>query len=136
MPPEAQPSLTLPWRDTSSTGGHRTAVKLLKIYVNEGAYFDDRKVFEVVIARAHVAGLAGATLLQALAGFGSAPVRPYRTLFDHDQSLVIEILDEEPTLRSFVDSLSDLDQLGPVTLEAVELLRWNQVPLLSLKAAG
>jgi PII-like signaling protein len=45
-------------------------------------------------------------------------------VLDDDQSIVIEILDEESKLRAFVNSLSDLEHLGPVTLETIELLRW------------
>jgi len=45
-------------------------------------------------------------------------------VLDDDQSIVVEILDEESKLRAFVDSLSDLEHLGPVTLEAIEVLHW------------
>ncbi len=99
-------------------------IKLLKIYTDESAYFGDHKVFEVVATRARAANVAGGTVFQAIIGFGHTPQIHRRHVLDDVQSVVIEILDEESKLRAFVESLSDLEHLGPITLEAVEVLRW------------
>ena len=99
------------------------ASKLLRIYTDEAAYFGDRKVFEVVAMRAREAGLAGATVLQAVIGFGHTPHLHTRRLLDDDQSVVIEIVDEEDRLRAFAGALADLPDIGLITLEAVEVLR-------------
>jgi len=97
--------------------------KLLRIYTDEAAYFGDRKVFEVVAIRARERGLAGATVLQALLGFGHTPNLHARRFLEDGQSVVVEIVDEEERLRAFADSLVDLPDLGLITLEAVEVLR-------------
>jgi PII-like signaling protein len=97
--------------------------KLLRIFTDEAAYFGDRRVFEVVAIRAREAGLAGATVLKALIGFGHTPHLHTRHLLDDDQSVVIEIVDEETRLRAFAAALSDLPDIGLITLEAVEVLR-------------
>ena len=104
-------------------------IKLMRNYTDEAAYFGDRKVFEIVAERARSAGLAGATVLQALVGFGHTPHLHRRHVLDDDQSLIVELLDHESKLRGFLETLSDLEHLGPVTLEAVEVLRWpNPAP--------
>ena len=100
-----------------------SASKLLRIYTDEAAYVGDRKVCEVVAIRAREAGLAGATVLQALIGFGHSPHLHTRHLLEDDQSVVIEIVDEEQKLRAFAATLTDLPDLGLITLEAVEILR-------------
>lgn len=98
------------------------SMKLLRIYTDEAAYFGDRKVFEIVAARARDAALAGATIVRALFGFGHG-AHPHRHhLLDDDQPLVIEIIDEEARLRAFADSLEDISGIGLMTLEAVEIL--------------
>ena len=94
-------------------------IKRLRIYTDEAAYFGDQKVFEVVALRARAAHVAGTTVFRALFGHEHR-----RHVLDDDQSIVVEILDEESKLRAFVDSLSDLEHLGPVTLEAIEVLHW------------
>lgn len=48
------------------TAGHA----LLRIYTDETAYCGDRKVFEIVAERARDARLAGATVIEAMIGFG------------------------------------------------------------------
>ncbi|MBI2260904.1 MAG: DUF190 domain-containing protein [Caulobacterales bacterium] len=101
-------------------------IKLMRLYTDEAAYFGDRKVFEIVTERARSAGVAGATVLRALVGFGHTPHLHRRHLLDDDQALIIELLDQESRLRAFLETLSDLEHLGPVTLEAVEVLRWPQ----------
>ena len=102
-------------------------IKLLKIYTDEAAYFGDHKVFEVVATRARASKVSGATIVQALVGFGHTPHQHRRHILNDDQSVVIEILDEESKLRAFVASLSDLEHLGPITLQDVEVLHWPPV---------
>ena len=96
--------------------------KLLRIYTDEASYFGDRKVFEVIANRAREAKLAGATVLLALIGFGRTAHVHTRHVLQDDQSVVVEIVDEESKLRDFVASLSDISDIGLVTLEAVEVL--------------
>lgn len=97
-------------------------MKLLRIYTDEAAYFGDRKVFEVVALRARDAKLAGATVVQALFGFGRSAHQHRRHLLEDEQSLVIEIVDGETRLRDFARSLADISGIGLMTLEAVEVL--------------
>lgn len=97
--------------------------RLLRVFTDEAAYFGDRKVFEVVAIRAREAGLAGATVLKALIGFGHTPHLHTRHLLEDDQSVIIEIVDEEQKLRAFAATLADLPDIGLITLEAVEVLR-------------
>ncbi len=97
-------------------------MKLLRIYTDEAAYFGDRQVFEVVAARARDARLAGATIVQALFGFGRGVHQHRRRLLEDEQSLVIEIVDDEAQLRRFVLALNDIPGIGLMTLEAVEVL--------------
>ncbi len=99
-----------------------TAMKLLRIYTDEASYFGDRKVFEVVAERASAARLAGATVVQALFGFGQTAHQHRKHFLDDDQSLVIEIVDEEEKLRAFVRLIADIGGIGLITLEAVEVL--------------
>lgn len=108
-------------------------IKLMRLYTDEAAYFGDRKVFEIVTERARAAGIAGATVLRALVGFGHTPHLHRRHLLDDDQALIVELLDHESRLRAFLEILSDLEHLGPVTLEAVEVLRWLEAAVESVK---
>jgi PII-like signaling protein len=96
--------------------------KLLRIYTDDAAYFGDHKVFEVVATRAREAKMAGVTVLQALFGFGRSAHAHFRHVLEDDQSLVVEIVDQEPQLRAFVASLADVKGIGLITLSPVEII--------------
>jgi PII-like signaling protein len=96
--------------------------KLLRIYTDEAAYFGDRKVFEVVASRARDAKLRGATVLEALLGFGPSAHVHRRHVLESDRAVVVEIIDLEAPLRAFVASLGDIPGIGLMTLEAVEIV--------------
>lgn len=97
-------------------------IKLLRIYTDESAYFGDRRVYEVIATRVRDFGLEGATVVQALFGFGRGSHERRRHVLEDEQSLVIEVIDEEGRLRDFVAQLSDLPGIGLITMEAVEVL--------------
>lgn len=101
-------------------------IKLMRIYTDRAGYFRDRKVFEIVAERVRSVGRAGTTVPQALVGFGHTPNLHRRHVLDGDQSVIVELLDHESKLRAFMDTLPYLEHLGPITLEAVEVLSWPQ----------
>src|SRR3546814_3727958 len=87
------------------------AIKLLRIYTDEDAYLGDRRVFEVIASRARDTGLAGITVLEARLGFGRSAHIHQRRIFENGRALVIEIVDDEAKLRSFVRSEEHTSEL-------------------------
>ncbi|HEY9553767.1 DUF190 domain-containing protein [Allosphingosinicella sp.] len=96
--------------------------KLLRIYTDEGAYLGDRKVLNVIALRAREAGLAGVTVLDARLGFGSSAHMHRRHVFESDRAVVIEIVETDQRLRTFVEGLEDIPDIGLITLEKVEVI--------------
>ena len=94
---------------------------LLRIYTDENALSGAESLISVIVKRARAARLAGRM------GFGESArlheVRP----FDLSDNLpvVVEIVDEEFRLRSFLATLADLTDIGLVTFEKVEVLRYG-----------
>lgn len=103
-------------------------IKLLRIYTDEAAYYGDRKVFEEVAARARDGGMAGATVLEALIGFGRTAHLHRRHVLEDERSLLIEIVDEEGKLRAFAADLSEVPGIGLMTLEAIEVIGGENSP--------
>lgn len=103
---------------------------LLRIYTDEEARKGDHLVYETIVTRARDAGLAGATALKGMLGFGlSAHVHsgnPFRLA--GDLPVVIEIVDEVGRLRDFASELADLHDVGLVTLERVEVVHSRPRP--------
>lgn len=97
-------------------------IKLLRIYTDESAYYGDRRVYEEVAQRVRDFGLEGATVLQAMFGFGRSSHLRRKHVLEDEQSLVIEVVDQESRLRDFAATLADIPGIGLVTMEAVEVL--------------
>ncbi|WP_253344404.1 DUF190 domain-containing protein [Sphingobium sp. OAS761] len=96
--------------------------KLLRIYTDEAAYIGDRKVFEYVASLARDQKIAGVTVLEALMGFGGSAQLHRRHVLESNRVVVIEIIDVEDALRAFVALLTDVPDIGIITLEAVEVI--------------
>ena len=97
---------------------------LLRIYTEEGRTSRHRPLYEDIVVRAREAGLAGATVLRGPMGFGHHARIHTAKIIDLSAKLplVIEIVDDEAKLRSFMVELAGVAELGLVTLEKVEVV--------------
>lgn len=97
---------------------------LLKVYTDEDASCGDVRVADMIVQKARARGLAGATVLRGLTGYGQGSRIHAHHLFgiSDNPPLVIEIVDAEERLRAFMTDLADLRDIGLVTLERVEVL--------------
>jgi PII-like signaling protein len=106
------------------------SAKLLRIHIGEADRARHRPLFEVLVAEAREAGLAGATVLRGIESYGASSVVHRARLLElsEDLPIVVEIVDEEPKVRAFLERVDPLlTEAGCgvlVTLETVEVLRW------------
>lgn len=101
--------------------------RLLRVYTDETTQHGDHLLYEVVVVRARQAGLAGATVLRGRMGFGqTAHMRAFHiTDLSPDLPVVIEIVDSEDKLLAFLPRLADLQGIGLVTSEKVEVHQYG-----------
>jgi uncharacterized protein len=105
--------------------------KLLRIFVGERDKVAHKPLYEVIVHRAKEAGLAGATVLRAVEGFGAGSVIHKAKLLELSEDLpfVIEIVDAEQKIKDFLKTIDDLfDQAnagGLVTMEKVEIIKYT-----------
>lgn len=103
---------------------------LLRIFVGESDKLGHLPLYEAVVKRARAAGLAGATVLKSVLGFGAtARIRTAKILdLSSDLSLVIEIVDEEAKVDAFLPELSAMFEEancgGLTTLEKVQIIHY------------
>jgi len=104
--------------------------KLLRIFIGELDKFEHQPLFEVLVIKAREMGLAGATVLRGIEGYGAASrIHTAKILrLSEDLPLVIEIVDEEEKIKKFipiVDELFDRTGCGGlVTMEKAEIIRY------------
>ncbi|MBN1448476.1 MAG: DUF190 domain-containing protein [Bacteroidetes bacterium] len=102
--------------------------KLLRIFIGEKDRCDGRPLYEHIVLRAREDGLAGATVLRGIEGFGASSLLHTARLLrlSDDLPIVIEIADKEEKIQPFIARLDDIfDEAkcgGLVTLERVDVL--------------
>ena len=103
---------------------------LLRIFVGESDKVGHLPLFEVIVKKAREAGLAGATVLKGVLGYGATDhIRTTKILdLSADLSMVVEIVDEEEKIGAFQPTLSSLIEEancgGLVTLENIRVIHY------------
>ena len=98
----------------------------LTVMVGESDRHHHRPLFTEIVHRAHKAGLAGATVLRGLEGFGaSSRIHTARLLsLSEDLPVVIVIVDSHERIQAFLPELEELVTEGLVLLDDVEVIRY------------
>jgi PII-like signaling protein len=98
----------------------------LTIFVGESDQFHHHPIYAEIVHRAHRAGLAGATVLRGIEGFGaSSHIHTTRILsLSQDLPVAIIIVDERERIDAFLPQLDELVTEGLVILDDVEVIRY------------
>lgn len=101
--------------------------ELLRIYIGEDDKHHGRPLSEVIVEAARRQGLAGATVLRGLAGFGANSVVHTSKILrlSADLPLVIEIVDTLEKIQDFLPVLHGMIAEGLVTLETVRVFAYR-----------
>ena len=101
--------------------------KLLRVYIGESSSFDGRPLHEVIVLKARELGLAGATVLRGMMGFGaSSRLHTSKILrLSNDLPLVIEIVDSEEKISLLLPFLDEVVEDGMTTLEDIKVLNYK-----------
>ena len=98
---------------------------LLRIFVGESARHEHLPLYEAIVLKAREAGLAGATVLRGVMGFGRHSVMHTAKILrlSEDLPMVIEIVDGAEKIESFLPVLQTMVGEGLVTLEPVRVIQ-------------
>ena len=100
---------------------------LLRIFIGEDDKFGGSPLYEAIVLKARELHLAGATVLRGPMGFGaSSRLHTTKILrLSEDLPLVIEIVDSEDKINSFLPTLDEMMSSGLTTLEKVQVLQYG-----------
>ena len=100
---------------------------LLRIFIGESDKVGHKPLYEVIVLKAREAGLAGATVLRGVMGFGKNSVLHTTKILrlSEDLPMVVEIVDSREKVDAFLPLLDDLIKDGLVTLERVNVLHYK-----------
>lgn len=100
---------------------------LLRIFVGESDKVGHRPLYEVIVLKAREAGLAGATVLRGVMGFGKNSILHTAKILrlSQDMPMVIEIVDSLEKVEAFLPELDAMITDGLVTLERVRVIQYK-----------
>ncbi len=96
---------------------------LLRIFIGESDKHEGLPLYEWIVRKAREQGLAGATVLRGLEGFGAhSRLHTAKILrLSTDLPIVVEIVDTEEKIQAFLPAVDDAIGEGLATLEKVEV---------------
>ena len=103
---------------------------LLRIFIGESDRWEHKPLYEAIVLKAREMHLAGATVLRGPMGFGkSSRLHTAKILrLSMDLPLVIELVDSEEKIQSFLPVLDRMMGGGLLTLEKVKVIEYRAGP--------
>ncbi len=101
--------------------------KLLRIFIGESDQWHGRPLYEAIVKVVRTEGLAGATVLRGIEGFGAdSRLHTARILrLSEDLPVVIEIVDTEANIDRVLPMLDEMVGEGMVTVEKVHVIAYR-----------
>jgi len=98
--------------------------KLLRVFIGESDIYKHRPLYEVIVEEARKRGMAGATVLRGILGFGAnSRIHSAKVLrISEDLPVIVEIVDTEENIKDFLPELDAMIGEGLVTLEKAEVI--------------
>jgi uncharacterized protein len=100
---------------------------LLRIFIGESDRHGHRPLYESIVLQAREAGLAGATVLRGVMGFGKHSILHTAKILrlSEDMPMIIEIVDSLEKIEEFLPRLDELIKDGLVTIEQVRVIHYR-----------
>ena len=97
--------------------------EMLRVFISENHRYKGRPLFEVIVDLARKKGMAGATVLRGLLGFGADRHMHTAKILTLSGSLpvIVEIVDRPEQIASLLEDLEDVIHEGLVTREKIQM---------------
>jgi uncharacterized protein len=101
--------------------------KLVRIFIGEGDRHGRRPLYQAIVQLLREEGMAGATVLRGIEGFGAeSHLHTHRILrLSEDLPIVIEVVDLAERIEAVLPRIDEMVQEGMVTVERVEVLAYR-----------
>jgi hypothetical protein len=101
--------------------------QLLRVFIGESDHWHGRPLYEAIVLLARQKGLAGATVLRGLEGFGAhSRLHTARLLrLSEDLPIVVEIIDMPDRVQGLLPELDGMIDEGMMTVEPVHIIAYR-----------
>lgn len=121
-----RPLSTMPFINLRSHMNNENGI-LLRVFIGESDRFEGKPLYEAIVQRVRELGMAGATVLRGIEGFGAHSVVHKAMLLEMsaDLPIVIEIVDTDEKIRLLLPHLEGMVREGMITMEYVMILLYR-----------
>lgn len=100
---------------------------LLRIFIGESDKHGHHPLYEAIVLKAREMGLAGATVVRGVMGFGRHSIIHTAKILrlSQDLPMIIEIADSLENIERFLPTLDEMIKDGLVTLEKVRVIQYK-----------
>jgi hypothetical protein len=104
--------------------------KLLRIFIGESDTWHGKPLYQAIVQRVRAEGLAGATVLRGIEGFGaSSRIHTARILrLSEDLPIVVEIVDTADRIDAILPIIDEMVSDGLLTVERVHVVAYRTAP--------
>jgi PII-like signaling protein len=101
--------------------------KLLRIFIGESDRWEGKPLYEAIVELVRSEGLAGATVIRGIEGFGAdSRLHTSRILrLSEDLPVLIEIVDTEANIERVLPTLDKMVTEGMLTVERVHVIAYR-----------
>ena len=101
--------------------------KLVRVFIGESDTWHGKPLYQALVERVRELGLAGATVVRGIEGFGAhSHLHTSRILrLSEDLPVVIEIVDTADRIDALLPVLDEMVREGMVTIEPVQILTYR-----------
>ncbi|HEX9820476.1 MAG TPA: DUF190 domain-containing protein [Methylomirabilota bacterium] len=101
---------------------------LMRIFLGESDHWERRPLYAALLELFRAKGLAGATVLRGVAGFGPDSILHQASLLrlSADLPLIIEVVDTEERLQGVLPDVDRMMSGGLITMEKVRVVHYDR----------
>jgi len=100
---------------------------LLRVFIGESDTWHGKPLYQAIVERVRAEGLAGATVIRGIEGFGAdSRIHTSRILrLSEDLPVVVEIVDTHERIDTVIPLLDEMAAEGMVTREKVQIIAYR-----------
>ncbi len=101
--------------------------QLLRVFVGESDRWEGKPLYEAIVRKAREQGMAGATVLRGMEGFGAnSRIHTTKILrLSEDLPIVVEIVDKAERIQAILPELDRMVTEGLITIEKVHIIAYR-----------